>query len=64
MAKNRYLILLEILPGFLQLHELHFAIGSPAGTAVYHHKGPAISTRSVHVDQTTALIRQADVGET
>jgi hypothetical protein len=50
-------VLLELRPGFLQLHELHFAVGSPAGTAVEHDKRSAISTLSVQIHQTPVLVR-------
>jgi len=54
---------LKVWQALLQLHELRFAEGSPAGTAVKDDQGTPTVTGLVQVNALTVLVRQDDVRE-
>jgi len=54
---------LKVWQAFLQLHELRFAEGSPAGTAVKDDQGTPTVTGLVQVNALTVLVRQDNVRE-
>jgi hypothetical protein len=54
---------LEVRQAFLQLDELRFAVGSPAGTAVKDHQGAATVPSLVEIDVSAVLVGQDDVGK-
>jgi hypothetical protein len=56
-------VALKVWQTLLQLHELRFAEGSPAGTAVKNDQGTPTVTGPVQVDALTVLVRQDDVRE-
>jgi hypothetical protein len=54
---------LKVWQTLLQLYELRFAEGSPAGTAVKDDQGTPTVTGLVQVDTLTVLVRQDHVRE-
>jgi hypothetical protein len=50
-------VALKVWQALLQLHELRFAEGSPAGTAVKDDQGAPTVTGLVQVDALTVLVR-------
>jgi hypothetical protein len=62
-SKKHDVVALKVWQALLQLHELRFAEGSPAGTAVQDDQGTPTITSLVQVDTLTMLVRQDDVRE-
>jgi hypothetical protein len=62
-GKRHDVVALKVWQALLQLHELRFAEGSPAGTAVKDDQGTPTVTGLVQVDALTVLVRQDDVRE-
>jgi hypothetical protein len=62
-GKRHDVVALKVSQALLQLHELRFAEGSPAGTAVKDNQGTPTVTNLVQVNVLTVLVRQDDVRE-
>jgi hypothetical protein len=62
-GKNRDVLAREVGQAALQLDELRFAEGSPAGAAMEHHQGAATGAGLVQIDALAMLVRYNDVGE-
>jgi hypothetical protein len=62
-GKRHDVVALKVWQALLQLHELRFAEGSPAGTAVQDNQGTSTVAGVMQVDALTVLVRQDDVRE-
>jgi hypothetical protein len=56
-GEDRDVLAREVGEAVLQLDELRFAEGSPAGAAMEHHQGTATSSDLVQIDGLAMLVR-------
>jgi hypothetical protein len=62
-GKQRHPGRFEIPCNPLQLHELRFTVGSPAGAAIEYDERLSRVARPMEIDQRTVLIEQGDIRE-